>query len=812
MKNITTGLLLLICISLFGQEVKVSGILQDSDNLPMAYAAVTFEGLDNTEFKQVYTEGDGSFEVEILPGKYDIIFQPVAGGITERVETITAARNLGVIVISNTVQLGATTAVGERPLYRLELDKRVYDMERDPSVRGATLSDALNNVPSVTVDGDGTVSLRGSENITVLIDGKQSAMTGITNVADALKNIQADAVQRVEVITNPSARYDASGSGGIINIIMKRGSNQGFNGSINANIGVPLQTGLSTSLNYRTQKWNFFVSPYIRYDKPRGSSNYTNRFFSSMGPDTIETQNGERIRERLNLGTGLGFEHYIGEKNTLSASMSMRRSSGENVNTLNYHNYAGSTLYGRSVRVDTEDDTNRDIEASLGFKHAFNKEGHEFNFISSGSYSHEDEISDIYERVLLGSGLEKSDLASNYEQQRRYLLQADYVFPHGEGARFELGYKGNFETNVNDFAVRQMNLDGNYILNPLFTDRVDFDQDIQALYSQYGNKMGKFSYLLGLRMENSAIRLLSANANEGRGDYNSRNYTHFFPSATVNYTFDEAERNQVQFSYSKRIRRPWSRWLSPFSNFSDDRNTFRGNPELNPVITNAFELSYLTQIGKTSLTPSLYYQKSTDDMTVFRRPANYNGNTIFISQPVNAGDEMRYGAELVASTQFASWWRLFGNLNLYGYENTGSYYDELSNRTYDLSGKGFSWFARLTNNFKLPSNIDFQLNGFYRAGQENAQSKRKPMYMVNLALSKDIMGGDGTLSLNARDIFETMRRRVENFGPGYTSDLDMQWRGRQITLNFTYRINQQKKRDRGERGQGMEENGEGQEF
>ena len=807
MKNFIAVLCLLTGFFAYTQEVTVSGTLHDGQDLPIGYSTVTFEGLDNSTFEEIYTEGDGTFSVTIPAGRYDVIFQPPTGGIIERIENFTSDRNMGIIKLNTAITLSETVAVGERPLYRLELDKRVYDMERDPSVRGATLSDALNNVPSVTVDSDGTVSLRGSENITVLINGKQSAMTGISNVADALKNIQADQVQRVEVITNPSARYDASGSGGIINIIMKRNTRDGFMASINANVGAPLQTGLSTNLSYKTENWNFFFNPYFRYDEPFGSSENTNRFFSDFGPDTIETQNGERVRKRLNLGSTVGLERYIGTKGTLSASVNLRRSSGENDNTLNYEDYSGSNLFGRSVRNEIEDETDNDIEGNLGYQHQFNDEGHELNIQTSASYAKEDELAEIIETIILGEGDGARDQTTNYEQQRRYLVQADYVWPHGESSRFELGYKGQFETNVNDFSVLQWR-NGAYVLNELFTDRVDYDQDIQALYTQYGSKMGRFSYLLGLRMENSAIRILSAKANEGLGSYNSKNYTNFFPTATLNLVLDEEEINQVQFSYSKRIRRPWSRWLSPFSNFSDDRNTFRGNPELDPVMTNAFELSYITQIGKTSLTPSVYYQKSTDDMTVFRRPAEYNGNTIFISQPVNAGDEIRYGAELVASTQFADWWRVFGNLNLFGYENTGSYYDEITQTNFDLSGEGFSWFGRITNNFKLPREIDFQVNGFYRAGQKNAQTNRMPVWALNLSLSKDIMAGDGTLTFNVRDVFQTMKRRSENFGPGYFSEMEQMWRGRQFTLNFTYRINQQKKKTNN-RPEGMEENGNG---
>lgn len=805
MRNYLTTLLVLLGVLTFAQEVKVTGIIQDPSGLPMGYSSITFDGLDQEVFEQVYAEGDGSFEVHVPTGKYDIVIQPTTGAITEKIFTFTEDTDLGIIVLEEAIQLASTVVVGERPLYRLELDKRVYDMERDPTVRGATLSDALNNVPSVSVDGDGTVSLRGSESITVLIDGKPSAMTGISNIADALKNIQADAVQRVEVITNPSARYDAAGSGGIIDIIMKKGGNQGFNASFNANIGLPMQTGVNANMNYKTDKWNFFISPYIRYSKPEGSSKFHNRFFNPSGLDTIETQTGERIRERLNIGTGIGFERYFGEKNTLSASFNVRKSTGENSNTLRYNDFVGNTLYGESMREEIEDETDQSVQGNLGFRHEFNNQGHQLSFDASASYAKEDEFAEIQETVFMGDldRPEAFDKTYSNEEQRRYLLQADYIFPHGESARFELGYKGQFETNINDFRVDQR-VDNQFITNPFFTDRVDYDQNIQAAYTQYGNRIGKFSYLLGLRMENSDIRIQSANANDGFGSDDTKNYTNFFPSATLNYSFDEDETNQLQVSYSKRIRRPWSRWLSPFRNFSDDRNTFMGNPDLDPVLTDAFELAFITQIGRSSFTPSVYYQISRDDMNVFRRRAEFNGNQIFISQPVNAGDEVRYGAEFVGSTQFATWWRMFGNLNFYGYDSDAEYYDPITDTTYDLSGKGFSWFGRMSNNITLPYKTDMQISGFYYAGSENAQSKRDPMWGVDLALSKDILQGDGTLSFNVRDLFETRRRKMMNFGPGYESNMDMQWRGRQFTLSLTYRINQNKKRERMMNGQEME--------
>lgn len=793
----------------FGQNILVKGILYNNEDIPMSYATINFEKDEDVNFfRETMTDESGAFEAQLLEGEFTMVVQPIQGGLISKKLKLDADTDLGIIKVDiEVIALGDVTAMGERPIYRLELDKRVYDMDRDPTVKGANLSDALNNVPSVEVDEEGTVSLRGNESVKVLINGKPSSMTGISNVGEALKNMQADGVERVEVITNPSARYDAEGSGGIINIILKKNSNKGFNANFNANVGLPTQLGLSSNINYKIKDWNFFASPYIRFAEPEGSSKFINRFYSNFQPDTIETQSGKRIRKRTNYGISLGFDRYIGEKSTLSISANTRKSNGKSNNTLHYFDYAGSNLYAESKRIEEEDETDFSMEGNIGFKHEFNKNGHEFNVQLSASYAQEDEDATVNEQIIMGVKTPNKDKSVIHEQQKRYLIQADYVYPHGESGRFEFGYKNTSKFNLNDFAVERL-INNQWTTNPGFTDKVNYDENINALYTQYGNRIGKFSYLLGLRMEYTAIRIQSKNADEGNGSDNKKSYPGWFPSVTINYTLDEADENQIQLSYSKRLRRPWSRFLNPFFSFSDDRNTFRGNPDLDPTFTNAFELSYITQLGKAMITPSVYYQSSKDIINVFRSRTNYNGNNIFISQPINAGKQQRYGAELIVSSPITRWWRVFGNFNLYGYNTKAEYFDDLTNRKYDLSGEGISWNGRISNNFSLPNQLSFRVNGNYRAGQKDAQSERKPSYSIDLALSKDVLKGAGTISLSVRDLLNSRKFKKHTFGVGYDSDMEMQWRSRQISLNFSYRINQNKKREResqrGSSGEDME--------
>lgn len=800
MKKVAIVILLLMgCIS-FAQEISVEGKLRDENNLPVSYVTITFEGLDKnaSNFEETTSDGNGHFEISLKKGKYDMIIQPFSGNLVERRENFTENIDLGIIILDKTIQLSETIAVGEKPLYRLELDKRVYDMQRDPTVRGANLSDALNNVPSVQVDSEGGVSLRGNSSVRILINGKPSAMTGISDVGAALQNIPAETVERVEVIINPSSRYDAEGSGGIINIVLKKGSNKGFNANITNNVGYQPQAGISASVNYKTDKWNWFINPSFRYDKNKTNSTFKNLLLNDIGADTLELTERERERERLGGSVNLGFEHYLTKRTTLSVSGNYRNTPSETVSETDYLDYVNNDLFGNSLRIDEEEENEYSVEGNVGLKHEFNGKGHELNIQASTSYSKENEDNTIKETTLIGIADDYLQKGYTYEEENRVLLQADYVYPIGENSKFEAGYKSEFETEVTDFSLSDWQ-SGTYVGNPLFSDMVDFQQNIHAFYTQYGHKFGKFSFLAGLRIENSDIRIQSEKADSD----DTKNYTNLFPSATLNFSLDEKEENQIQLSYSRRVRRPWSRFLNPSYNFSDLRNTFRGNPDLDPTYTNALELAYLTTIGKTSITPSVYYSKTTDNLNVFRRLETLEDvGQVFLAQPVNAGDQTRYGAELVIATQPASWWRMYGSLNVFGYQSDGDYIAE-NGVSYNFDGDGLSLFSRLSNNFTLPSKINFQLNANYRGSEKNAQEKRKAQFSMDLALSKDVFGDKGTLSFNIRDVFNSRRRQETNYGENFISEIDLQWRPRTFTLSFAYRINQKKKRQRGGRGDGF---------
>ncbi|MRI63319.1 TonB-dependent receptor [Ornithobacterium rhinotracheale] len=787
-----TWILLLLCASLFAQNVHITGSLRDAQNLPVSYAQIIFENIkDDKIFKEVFTEDNGDFQADVPAGTYEISIQPLNGGLIKRQKILNSDTNFGTIQIeTGSIALSEVKAMGSKPLYRLELDKRVYDMERDPSVRGASISDALNNVPSIQVDTDGTISLRGNTDLRVLIDGKPSAMTGISNVSEALKNLPAESVQRVEVITNPSARYDAEGTAGIINIIMKKGSNIGFNANFSTTLGLPEQESFSANMNIKTKKWNFFINPNVSHSNSTGKRSFTNVFLDEKRKEkSMEMQKGDMQGKRLSTGVNLGVDHYLTEKTSLSLSGNYRYDESKNTNTSNYEDFAYGVISGKSQRLENEKEFDTSAEANFSLKHEFNKNGHELNFAASTSYGKEDENSNILGKSILGNKTETNQITSNKESQTRNFLKLDYVLPLGEKSRFEFGYKGEWESNNSDYWVQSLE-NSQWIIKPGFADVLDYDQNIQALYSQWGNKFGRFSYLLGLRMEASDIKIQSKNAS-GK----NKKYTSWFPTATFNYSLDNEEKNQIQISYSRRIRRPMGQFLSPFNNYSDDRNIFLGNPNLDPTFTDAYELAYITQLGNVSITPSIYYRHSQDEINVFRRSAEIDGSQIFITQPINVGSQNSYGVEFTLSAPVTKWWHLFSNFNFYKYQMDAIYNDPLSQKAYDLSSDAFNWFGRISNSLKLPAKIEGQLSAFYHGPMQNAQSKNKAMFGIDLALSKDILNGNGTLTLNARDLLNSRKRRTESYGEDYLSEMEMQWRPRSI-LSFSYRINQKKKKER----------------
>ncbi|MBT8252890.1 MAG: TonB-dependent receptor, partial [Bacteroidia bacterium] len=682
--------------------------------------------------------------------------------------------------------LDEVMVIAERTTVEIKLDKKIYNVGSDLTVRGGTVSDVLDNVPSVSVDVEGNVSLRGNDDVRILINGKPSGLVGL-NSTDALRQLPAEAIERVEVITSPSARYDAEGSAGILNIILRRSKLQGLNGAVTVNGSYPEAYGVSGNINFRYGDFNVFNTTSYNDRNVPGNSFTDTEFFNGDDPSTFIREDREFDRSRKSFNTNTGVEWYVNETSSITASLVYRDSDNES-NTTNFLDEldSGGSLINRTTRLDPEQEEDKTIQYSLNFDKQF---GGDSQHKLTADFQFED--SQETEKSLINqNGIDVEDVTT-IEDQKRILLQADYVKPIGETGQFELGYRGNFQALDTDYAVLFSDDGNNFELSTDLSNNLLFSQDVNALYTQYGNKIaGKLSYLLGLRLEDTRITIDQVTS----GDFEKKTYTQLFP--TVNLGWEITEDESITLGYNRRIRRPRSRFINPFPSRSSPTNLFQGNPNLDPSLSDAFDLGYLRRLGKLTLNGSVYYQRATDIFTFISldsgETANVGGTEvpIIIRTPVNLATNERYGGEITATYRPSRKFNLNANFNLFQSVTRGDFAGQ------NFDAENLSWFARLNAKYTLPADIDWQTRLFYRGPRETAQSKSKGIFSTDLAFSKDLLEDKASLAFRISDLFNSRKRQSESFTPTFNSDSEFQWRQRTFNLSFTYRFNQKKQQER----------------
>ncbi len=836
MKKLFLALLLLTSVVSLAQRPKgqrpdpvtISGtVLDKASGNPLEYATLVLQSVRNPDrVTGGITDATGKFSVKTLPGKYNVRIEYISFKTYELKEQVfRTSTDLGLIELSLDVeQLADVEVVGERTTVELRLDKKVYNVGSDLTVKGGSVTDVLDNVPSVTVDVEGNISLRGNESVRILINGKPSALSGLN--PDALQQLPAEAIEKVEVITNPSARYDAEGTAGILNIVLKQSKTAGLNGSVNFNIGTPTNYGGNLSLNLRRKNFNIFTNTSYRYRSGPGNALFEQENFNPDG-STSSFQNEYRDYQRQNDGfnTNVGFELFIDSTSSITNSFVYRKSNGDDDIDIDFENFDASrnpTIERRRFTNELEDE--EDIQYSLNYQKHLNDSGHELTIDYQYSTGQELENSIINEEIIGESIDFDTEQTINDETQKNQLIQMDYVLPFRKenASQFEFGYRGTFNNFNTDFDFGVLE-NGVLTSDPNFSNELNYKEYVNALYTQLGSKFGKFNALAGLRMETSDIGIDLVNTD----DVTNKNYTNWFPSLFMGYEFSETE--QLTISYSRRLRRPRSRFINPFPSRSSNTNLFQGNPDLDPTYTDAYDFGYLKRWEKITFNTSIYFNNSTGVFQFITQetgdfvrienpgfdnslpPGPNNLETIDIPvqarTPINLANDKRYGLEFTTTYTPKRNWRITWNLNLFQQQLRGDYAyvnSQGTQITQNFDADNLTWFTRMSAKLPLPGKIDFQTNLVYRGPSENAQSKRKGILSTNLALSRDVIKDKATLSLNVRDLFNTRKRRTETRTENIASYSEFQWRQRQINLSFLYRFNQKKnerQRDR-ERGGG----------
>jgi outer membrane receptor protein involved in Fe transport len=794
-------------MSIGGLSAQTPGVIQGKilDSLsstPVSFATIRiFSAAEKKLINGGISQDAGDFSIEVPFGKYYAEIDFMGYESKKSPEFVLSGGNpvydFGTIRLATSVStLDEVVVQAEKSTMELSLDKKIFNVGKDLANAGGSANDILMNIPSVSVDPEGTVKLRGSDNVRILIDGKPSGLVSFKG-GSGLQQLQASMIERVEVITNPSARYEAEGMAGIINIVLKKERNQGFNGSFEVITGHPTNLGGAANLNYRHKKINFFINYSIAFREQPGVGRLYQEVYDMDTTENGSVYRGDTtfiLKQSTNgLITGFntnirgGLDFYFNDKNILTVSYLYRRSNASRITDILYNDYLfdPSNMSGFTKRRQDEDEVEPNSEYSLIYKKTYEQKGHELtgevkfldNWESSDQWFMQDQFAS--DGTAIASTLERS---LNDEFEKQWLFQVDYIRPIGKEGKIEMGARSSFRDMVNDYIVTRQNEEGEFEpitdLNNIDLDNVFvYDENIHAVYGILGNKSKKFSYQAGLRAEWTDVKTTLRET----GDVNPRKYANLFPSAHL--TYDLPKENAIQVSYSRRVRRPFYNDLSPFMTFSDKRNYFSGNPDLNPEFSNVYEIGHIKYFDKGSLSSSVYY-RDTDNKIDRIRLVNDDG--LSTTLPQNLVSEKAMGVEFSSTYSPTSWWKLDFNFNFFHADIDGSNIIE----TYKATT--YSWFVRQTSRFTLPKSFDIQVRGNYEAPQNTAQGKRKALYYADLSMSKDILKGRGTINFNILDIFNTRRIRAISEGENFYTDSNFQARRRQFNLTFNYRIKQAK--------------------
>ena len=790
-------LALLYANSLFAQsKIKIQGEV----NVPFSSIRL-FKGA--TLISGTIGNEKGKFSLDVAPGIYDLLIESIGYEPLKLAnQSFNSSTNLGLIAVKESNQtLNEVVVKGQKASMELNLDKRIFNVGTDLANKGATASEILGNLPSIQVDPEGAIKLRGSDNVRILIDGKPSTLAGI-NGSSGLQSLQGNLIDKVEIITNPSARYEAEGMAGIINIVLKKNQNQGFNGAIETTTGYPENFGGTAIVNYRKNKLNFFLNYGVFYRRTPGRSSIYQEVYTGKQTNYLNQHSQNNVTGLVNNVRG-GADYFFNEKTILTASYIYRRTDVRRITDFYYLDYRSNlnNLYSDTYRQQDEKESEPNGEYALTFKKNFAKKGKEFtaDLRYLDYWERSDQIYTQFGKKADGSSfpeLSKVQKALNDEFERQWILQADYVNPIGKDAKIEMGLRTSFRNMINDYIVTEQQPSGLFTIVPGLRNVFNYKENISAAYLIFGNKMKQFSYQFGLRAETTDIQTEL----EQTGEKNPRNYANLFPSAHFTYTITPD--NSFQLSYSRRVRRPTYNDLTPFVTFSDNRNYFSGNPNLNPEFTNSFDLGHLKYFDQGSISSSIYYRETFGKIDRFRTVDSLGFSKTL---PSNLSNQKSMGIEIASSWNFTKSYKADLSFNAF------RAITDASNINSAFKSDTYSWFVRHSSRIKIGA-TDLQIRANYEAPQLTPQGSRGYMAWMDLSASKDIMKGNGTLTLSILDIFNSRINRYESRylspadGSGFFTSGESQGRLRSFNLTFNYRFKTTKQAAKQRRSMMDEEN------
>jgi outer membrane receptor protein involved in Fe transport len=754
---------------------------------------------DSSLVTGMLSKPNGDFDLESLPfGPFLVRINFMGYNTIYKKVTVTPqamSQDLGNIRLeANAKALSEVEVTGQRSAFQMNIDKKVFNVDRNLTSVGGTAADVLKSVPSVNVDIDGNVKVRNSSP-TIFVDGKPSTLS--------IDQIPADAIESVELITNPSAKYDAEGMSGILNIVLKKNKKAGFNGMLQGGIGTGDKYNAGGNFNVRQGKVNFSANYNLNANRNWGNGTTARTNFAVPGLSDlnyIDQNSDSRSGGQFQFGR-IGLDYYLDNRNTLSLSQNIVGGRFKNRETLaSAYSDENKEVYRRNTRYSDNEFAFNNYTTTLGFKHLFAEPNKELtadvsinksNNSRNGGFSTQGED-------LSGNPVGNRFVQSNHSKGNSdfYSFQADYVDPMGKTGKFETGIKGTFRNYGSIYDVFDGGNNGKTKIDSLSND-YKYNEQIYAVYANYSNAIKNFGYQVGLRAEQYIYA--GEIPSEGMKFKPTKAVPGLFPSVYLSYKLEKEQ--ELQLNYSRRVNRPNFFQLIPYRDFSDPLNHRQGNPNLKPEYTNSLEFSYMKTWKKHNFLGSLYYRNTNNLISTINEPIHPGTDTL-LTTFVNANKNFSYGAELTMKNQIIQGWDITTNVNLYQTEL------HVRNEKENYTNSGFSWLAKINSETKLPANFTFQVTANYQAPAitipsgsgggrgggfmmipTSAQGTIRGMSSVDLALRKDFLKNKAlTTTLSLSDVFNTREFGMEQESPYFYQDMLRKRESRVLRLNVSYRF------------------------
>jgi len=792
---ITFSLLSVNAVSAQNPVGNVRGKVVDSGTKnPVDFATVALiDSASGKTIKAAQSDLEGTFVLTNLPfGTYTLKISFVGFQPFSKTQLLISQENyqidIGIIPLVQNKEnvLKQVTVEGQRSSMQLGVDRKVFNVEQSLVSEGGSATDLLANVPTVSVDIDGNINLRGSGSVRVLIDGKPSAIGG-GDIATILQALPASSIESIELITNPSSKYDPEGQTGIINIVLKKNKKVGVNGAVSLSAGTQENYNASTNLSYRDGNVNVYGNYSFRYGTRIGGG-FNNTSFINNG-QTFNTSSGQRHNVGNNAKAGV--DYYINKKTTIGASANINLRNGEDTEDINYvyQNYLNTYVNGTSLRNSEENEKDKGYDLTFDFSRKLKKQGEEFVANFSVGQSSEDQES-IFNQNFFYPHRETTDSIDrrvnlNTGTRTNYNIQADYTLPLTEKQKFEAGYRSTIGLRDEGQDSEKLNpVSGSLENDYQLTNDFSSEDIVHALYVNYQNQISEgFGFQAGLRAEqaylNTEYTAIDASTLQPTGAKGSLDYFRVYPSVFLTQKFKGE--NQLQLSYTRRVNRPRGWQVNPFLNVTDPNNLRRGNPNLKPEDIHSVEFSYMKFWKVLTFTSTLFTRQVNDVVQSYRTVLN--GDTT-LSQFINLSKTRASGLELISRADISKGFNITANVNIF-------YNKFFGNAQFGLKpNDGYNWNSNLTSTFQLPLNLSGQINMNYMAPRIMAQGRGKEMFGMDAALRLDMMKKKASLSFNMRDVFNTRRWGMVTETDQLISEFQRRMQGRQATLTFSYRFGQ----------------------